>query len=456
MRLYALKNKYPLSFRGVKCDIVGMGISNVALAEYLYKEGAKITVRDKETPSPIIQAHLQQISARQFYGSDYLTDLDGEYIFRSPSVRPDIAEFTTALSSGATVGAEWELFFHRAPCDIFAVTGSDGKTTTVTLTEKILALSQGKKQVFAAGNIGTPLISLLEEITINDIIIAELSSFQLMTFDAIPTVSAITNITPNHLDYHRDMTEYINSKLNISDPQRSKTVFHPSHIPQEILSHFKNANNVISCGFKDTNTIYCYNNQIFVHNIPILNSQNIKLKGTHNIENYMTAIGLCGNLASEDAINEVASTFEGVDHRMQFIAEKNGIKYYDSSIDSTPSRTAATLQAMTIKPTVICGGHDKCLTYDLLADTLNKNAYAVVVTGASAPKILEEIYRIPNRNFLCFYEEDFEKAVIRSANITPRGGAVLLSPACASFDCFKDYKERGIFFQKIVNSLPDN
>ena len=169
----------------------------------------------------------------------------------------------------------------------------------------------------------------------------------------------------------------------------------------------------------------------------------------------MTAIGICGELATKDAINEVAGSFEGVAHRMQFIGEKNGIKYYDSSIDSTPSRSAVTLQSLTNPLTVICGGYDKNLTYEILADALNKNAYAVVVTGASAPKILNEIYRLPNRQFRCFYEEDFEKAVVKAAEITPQGGSVILSPACASFDRFKDYKERGLFYQKIVRSLPE-
>ena len=432
-----------------------MGISNIALAEYLHDEGAVLTLRDKTAPSPAVQNRLALLADRCIWGEGYLHELSGEYIFRAPSIRPDIAEFKKAESNGSILGSEWELFFHRTPCDIFAVTGSDGKTTTVTLTEKILSLSQPQKQIIAAGNIGVPLISQLGKITINDIIIAELSSFQLMTFDASPKVSAITNITPNHLDYHKSMDEYVHSKLNIIGKNTQKTVLHPMHIPSEIYTNPKNTNNLISCGFDNSNTIYCYNNQIFNHNSVILRSTDIKLKGIHNIENYMTAIGICGDLATKDAINAVAGAFEGVAHRMQFIGEKNGIKYYDSSIDSTPSRTAATLQSLTTPLTVICGGHDKNLTYEILADALNKNAYAAVITGASAPKILEEIYRLPDRNFLCFYEEDFEKAVVKAAKITPQGGSVILSPACASFDRFKDYKERGLFFQRIVRSLPE-
>ncbi len=447
-----MKNKYPKSFKGIQCDIVGMGISNIALAEYLHKEGAIITVRDKKTPSPLTEAHITSISDRRFFGESYLSELTGEYVFRSPSVRPDISELNSAVANGSVLGAEWELFFHRAPCDIFAVTGSDGKTTTVTLTERILSLSQPQKQIFAAGNIGTPLISLLDKITINDIIIAELSSFQLMTFDALPKVSAITNITPNHLDYHKSMDEYVYSKLNIIG---EKTVLHPKHIPSKIHPTLKNKSNLISCGFCNSDTIYCYNNQIFDHNSAVLNTANIKLKGVHNVENYMTAIGLCGELATSEAINEVAQTFSGVPHRMQLIAEKNGVRFYDSSIDSTPNRTVASLQVMTTPTTVICGGYDKNLSYEMLADALNQKAFAVVVTGASAPKILEEIYRLPTRRFECYHIDDFEEAVKKATSITPSGGSVVLSPACASFDRFKDYKERGICFQNIVRSLPD-
>ena len=432
-----------------------MGISNIALAEYLHKEGALLTLRDRRPPSPATNAHLQALSQRCIWGEEYLSELSGEYIFRAPSIRPDITEFLRATASGSRLGSEWELFFHRAPCDIFAVTGSDGKTTTVTLTEKILSLSQPHRQIIAAGNIGIPLISLLDDTTINDIIIAELSSFQLMTFDTSPKVSAITNITPNHLDYHKDMDEYVRSKLKIIGTETHRTVIHTERIPKEFHTHSQNNNNLITCGFSDTDTIYCHSNKIFDHNLAVLNTESIKLKGNHNIENYMTAIGICGDLSTVDAINEVAEAFDGVAHRAQLVCNRNGIKYYDSSIDSTPSRTTATLQSLTTPITVICGGYDKNLTYEILADALNKNAYAVIVTGSSAPKILDAIYRLPSRNFLCFHEKDFEKAVIKAARITPQGGSVVLSPACASFDRFKDYKERGLFFQRIVDSFTE-
>jgi len=451
-----MKNKYPKSFKGIHCDVVGMGISNIALAEYLYNSGAIITVRDKKIPSPPIQAQLKKFSERQIYGEEYLSELTGEYIFRSPSVRPDIPEISHSVEKGSILGSEWELFFHRAPCNILAVTGSDGKTTTVTLTERILSLSQPQRQLYAAGNIGTPLISLIDKITINDIVIAELSSFQLMSFNGIPLASAVTNISPNHMDYHLSMAEYIEAKINIVSPHSQRVVLHPKHIPEESLKQISlKHNNVIYCGFDDNYPIFCHNNIIYDHFNPIIETRNIKLKGDHNLENYMTAIGICGELANKDAINDVADNFEGVAHRMQLICEKNGIKYYDSSIDSTPSRTAASLQIMTISTTVICGGYDKGLTYELLADALYKKAYAVIVTGAAAPKILDEIYRLPSAPFNCYYVPDFEKAVRKAISVTPRGSAVVLSPACASFDRFKDYKERGRFFQEIVKALPD-
>ncbi|MBQ9116868.1 MAG: hypothetical protein IJY04_07565, partial [Clostridia bacterium] len=185
------------------------------------------------------------------------------------------------------------------------------------------------------------------------------------------------------------------------------------------------------------------------------NTQSIRLKGMHNLENYMTEIGICGNLATKAAINEVAEGFSGVAHRAQLIATKNSIKYYDSSIDSTPSRTAATLQFMTTPLTVICGGYDKGLTYELLADALNQKADNVIVTGASAPKILEELAKLPKRHFKYYHIEDFEEAVKKATEVTPAGGTVLLSPACASFDRFKNYEERGLFFQRLVKKNSD-
>ncbi|MBR2461205.1 MAG: UDP-N-acetylmuramoyl-L-alanine--D-glutamate ligase [Clostridia bacterium] len=448
-----MSSKYPNSFKDVECEILGVGSSNLALAEFLHKEGAHITARANVPPSLSVAERLMFITDRQIYGKDYLENIKGQYVFRSPSIRPDIPEIIAAVANGSVLGSEWELFFHRAPCRIMGVTGSDGKTTTVSIAQKILEASfQGTaRKAYAAGNIGIPLISLLNILTEKDVVIAELSSFQLMTLDRSPEIAAITNLTPNHLDYHRDMDEYIISKLNIADAG-CKQVIIPDTTPyHQIEQHLATKNiQVIKRGFLSSSDIYCDNSQIYFHNSAILNINDIAISGIHNVENYMTAIALCDNYPINNTIIDVARSFKGVEHRIQLIAEIDGIKYYDSSIDSTPSRTATTLACFRKPLTVICGGSDKNLDYGILADALERYATHVIVTGASAQKILSAINDLPKRSFNVMYKSDFHSAVKLSTQITPKGGTVILSPACASFDAFKDYKQRGEVFSKII------
>ena len=451
-----MSSKYPKSFKDVKCDILGVGVSNIALLKLLHREGAIVTARSKNTPSPEILQTLNALCKRVILGERYLDDLNGQYIFRSPSIRPDLPEIGNAVSQGATLGSEWELFFHRAPCQILGITGSDGKTTTVTIAEKLLNRSflGTKRKAYAAGNIGIPLISLLDTLKHDDIVVAELSSFQLMTLDKAPESAAITNITENHLDYHYDMDEYVHAKLNIFGNNCKRAIIPEHSFFQNIKSSLSQHNKkVITSGFDKNNDIYCCENQIYYHNTPILNVSDIVLSGKHNIANYMTAIALCDNFINSTVIRCVASTFSGVEHRAQLISEINGVRYYDSSIDSTPSRTAVTLSCFDKPLTVICGGYDKNLDYSPLADALEKHATAVIVTGSSAPKLLAAINALHKRSFSVYHESDFDSAVRLSTSLTVTGGTVLLSPACASYDRFSNYKERGTRFAQLVTSI---
>lgn len=460
--------KLPNSFKGIHCEIIGFGISNQALAEFLLNEGAKVTVRDKQPPPSEYSEILKASECDCIFGEDYLSNIQGEYIFRSPSVRPDLSEITEAIKNGATLTSEWELFFDRVSSRVIGITGSDGKTTTATITSIILSECYKKSdiKIYTAGNIGVPLISILNKLKRNDIVVAELSSFQLMTIKKVPPISALTNITPNHLDWHKNSEEYFEAKQKIAS-LGCRYLSLPDNNIGKIISTTarKNGAKVSYRGRNKKRQIYCDDKKIFLKNRPILDLSDILIKGKHNAENYMTAISLCEKVYCNgdknklqtliEATRFVAKSFSGVKHRITKIAEKNGIKYYDSSIDSTPSRTAVTLKCFNKPLTVICGGYDKNLDYAILASALNKYATAVIVTGMSADKILTAIIAEKNRTFTLVHEKDFENAVSLASKLTPKNGSVLLSPACASFDSFANYKQRAEAFSEIVASITD-
>jgi UDP-N-acetylmuramoylalanine--D-glutamate ligase len=365
-----------------------------------------------------------------------------------------------------------ELFFEVCPCPIFGITGSDGKTTTTTLTHLFLDIEKRKSghRAYVGGNIGAPLLPLVFEMTENDVAVLELSSFQLQTMRQSPKRAIITNITPNHLNWHTDMDEYTNAKLNIyagnktelltvnanDDRTRSaglsfyadKAFFSAKNVPDECKACNR------------SKYIFLSNEKICVSEngnvTEVLNINDIKLPGTHNVENYMAAISATWGLVSFDTILKIAKTFGGVEHRLEFVREFNGVKYYNSSIDSSPTRTTAALSALKTKPIVICGGYDKHIPFEPLAEALKEKAKAVVLTGATRFSILDAIDKCPGfdkAKIPVIIEESFEMAVKQASALAKEGDVVLLSPACASFDAFPNFEIRGKTFKNIVNSL---
>ncbi len=462
-----MRASLPRSFKNRKCEIIGMGISGVALAHRLSAEGAVLTLRDRMPPSDGILNDLKALGARFCFGEGYLSDLSGEYIFRAPSVRPDLPEITSAVRNGSVLTSEWELFFDRAPCTVAGITGSDGKTTAVTVTRELLSrlLRDRGEKVYAAGNIGLPLVSLLDRVHPCDITVAELSSFQLMTAKTSPSLSALTNITPNHLDYHTDMDEYIGAKLKIFGDGCLYASLPRATYTTELCENLASRSLKLETrGWSRDCDIFCDGKDIYADETKLLSVDRIVLQGRHNIENYMTAISLCRELLRQrgikygitelrNCLDEVASSFSGVPHRMQTVCVKRGVRYVDSSIDTTPSRSAVTLRCFSKPLTVICGGYDKSLDQSPLVYALFERASAVVLTGDASEKISSAISAVGAPPFEVIYEPDFETAVRLAADVTPRGGTVLLSPACASFDRFANYTERSELFKKTALSL---
>ena len=459
----------------LNCAVLGFGVSNRPLVKFLLELGAKsVIVHDKKSVEELGEDAAAFVARGVTFvtGETYLDTIDADVIFRSPGIRPDKGGIPAALARGAFLTSEMELFFAMTPARILAVTGSDGKTTTTTLISKILAAElekNGTGKVYVGGNIGEPLLPYVREMTDKDYAVVELSSFQLMTMKQSAWRAVITNLTPNHLDWHTDMDEYLTAKLNIcSHPEISLLVTNAENeATARVASEYKGCLTLFSSQTDDgaalvgssphRHAIYEKNGEIVTFDgkteTPILKIEEIRLLGRHNVENYMAAIAALDGLVSTESIREIARTFGGVEHRLEFVRELCGVRYINSSIDSSPTRTAAALSALSEKPIVICGGYDKHIPFEPLGIALCERAKAVVLTGATAVKIADAIADTGMQAPPVYLESDFKDAVYRARSLAVKGDIVLLSPACASFDAFENFMVRGKTFKKIVTEM---
>ncbi len=460
---------------GGKALILGFGVSNRPLANKLAYMGSRLTVRDAKPFSALGDdaERLALLGVRFECGCDPtrgILDASGEdtVIFRSPGIRDDAGELTEAVRQGALLTSETEWFCDAVRGKVYAVTGSDGKTTTTTITSLLLAGTDGR--VFLGGNIGTPLLDKVDEIGEGDSVVLELSSFQLKTMRGGLRRAVITNVSPNHLNWHTDMAEYVASKYNVFGAQTELLVLNAKNAEcrraAELFAGQVIFFSAYTSSFEETVGERVDASAIFLRdgNIVCSDGKNeevmlavsdVRLCGLHNIENYMAAIGVTYGRVPKERIVEVARSFAGVPHRFEFVRECGGVRYYNSSIDSSPTRTAAALsvaEQMGVRPVVICGGRDKHLPLDLLAEELAAKAAAAVLTGEAADKIAAAIdsckVRVPY-----VVEPDFTSAVERARSLAEPGGMVLLSPACTSFDRFDNFERRGERFKEIVNGF---
>ncbi len=471
---------------GRACTILGLGVSNLPLADIILSSGAPLTIIDKKSVSELGDAALDlKKRGAKFIQDASFGNIDGELIFRSPGIRPDIDGIKEALARGAELTSETELLMTLTDAKTFAITGSDGKTTSTTLTGKFLeaeAELRKKGKVYVGGNIGTPLLPLCSKMTSDDFAVLELSSFQLMTFSKAPEYAAITNLSPNHLDWHKNkMSEYEEAKRNIIGKEtkcavlnaeskvtsqialeqldlaeREVIIFSSKRTPEE-LSEFTSTNGakkgLLRIIFERNGYIVIFDGN---NEEKLLEVSDIILPGRHNVENYMTAIALTYGKVRKEVFSSIAKTFGGVEHRLELIRTLDEVDYYNSSIDSSPSRTAAALSALHGRDIVIiCGGYDKQIPFEPLAKSLCDSARAVVLTGATGEKIRSSLLSCPDfdpQKLSVVSEPDFDAAVSAARSLAKRGGCVLLSPACASFDAFKNFAERGNHFRDIVNN----
>ena len=441
------------SLKGKRIAVFGLGVSNRPLVRLLLEFGCDCLGCDK-TPRENLDAEvleLERLGCKLSVGEHYLDNLEADLVFRTPGMHPGNPAFEALRAKDAEVTSEMEVFFEVCPCTILAITGSDGKTTTTTLVSEILKAAG--KTVWVGGNIGTPLLPRVREMKETDCCVVELSSFQLMDMKRSPAVAVVTNLAPNHLDVHKDMEEYVEAKKNIFKFQNEKGVL------------IVNADNEITAPFVGNGTTKAFSRQgkdvsvklegdmITRDGVPVLNRKDILIPGEHNVENYMAAIAAVEGLAEDETIRQVARTFGGVAHRIELVRIKDGVRFYNDSIASSPSRTIAGLKSFPEKVILIAGGYDKHIPYDVLGPEVCTHVKKLFLCGATAPQIRAAVESCAGEKPEITDCGKFENAVKAAAAAAESGDVVLMSPASASFDEFKNFAVRGDFFKKLIMEL---
>ena len=438
-------NEFNNRLKTSKIAIIGIGVSNLPLLDYLYELNCNVEIFSDNK----IEVDLSKYNYK--IHEDGLKDLVGfDIIFRSPGCLPTRIELVKEKERGALVTTEVEQVISLTPARVIGITGSDGKTTTTTLINLVLEASGYK--TFLGGNIGTPLFTQIKDMTKDDIVVLELSSFQLMEMTVSPDISVITNITPNHLDKHKNMEEYIESKCNIFKHKGSVLVLNADN---EITSKLTSDREIryFSREHK-TNSFYTLNNKIYFKDNVILEGKDIHIRGVHNYENICTCLAATHDLIDMDKALKAIKEFSGVEHRLEFVREINNVKWYNDSVSSSPTRTIAGLKSYEENIVLIAGGYDKNLDYTPIARPILDKVTKLILFGATSDKIYDAVMKEKkDENIEIYKEKTLEDVVNRAKEVAKEGEIVLFSPASASFDMFKNFADRGLQFKDLVNKL---
>ena len=454
------KEQFFTSIQGKTVTFCGIGRSHMPLIRLFQEKGALVSARDKRSLEELGDngKALQEWGVQLILGENYLEDLREDIIFRTPGMKYHLPQLEAARKRGAAVTSEMEVFFQLCPCKIYAVTGSDGKTTTTSIIAELLK-AQGKT-VHLGGNIGKPLLPEIESIQPEDCAVVELSSFQLISMRESPDVAVVTNLSPNHLDVHKDMQEYIDAKRNI--------LLHQGAFSRTVL----NAGNEITASFAPQvrgdcwmfrrgapveRGVWCDGETIYVHGQALLPISQIRIPGWHNVENYMAAIAAVWGDVEPQTIRRVAETFAGVEHRAEFVRELRGVKYYNDSIATSPTRViSGMLSLFPQKILLIAGGYDKHIPFEPLGPAVCEKVKTLILLGDTAQKIQDAVQAAPQYQEGCpeiLRVDNMEQAVAAAAAHAQPGDIVSLSPACAAFDLYPNFEVRGRHYKDIVNGL---
>lgn len=454
------------SVKDKRIAFIGVGVSHTELIKLFLSKGINVVVCDKKDEDNFDPDLYEELSARgaEFsLGENYLDEIFScDIVFRTPGMYFNDSTLTAARKAGVVITSEMEVFFDLCPCKIYGVTGSDGKTTTTTLISEFLK-AEGRR-VHLGGNIGKALLPIVETIAESDAAVVELSSFQLISMRESPDVAAITNITPNHLNVHGTMEEYIDAKCNLIRHQNAfsktvlsfdnKTTRDLSGLVRGGLSYFSRREKVENGSFLDEKGMLCYNDHGNI--TEIVDMRDIRIPGMHNVENYLTAIAATWGEVSAENIRKVAKEFNGVEHRIEFVRELDGVKYYNNSIASSPTRVLACLASFDQKQILIQGGSDKGISFEPMADEICRKCKVLILMGETAQKIQDAVTSSPlykGSGLRIVRVSNMQEAVSAARDYSESGDIVSLSPACASFDMYRMFEERGNHFKKLVSEL---
>lgn len=458
-------NEFNDYIRFRKIAVIGLGVSNIPLLDYLYEKKARVTIFDQRNIDDIPKDIIDKITSYSFefsFGNNYLEKLKGfDLIFRSPSCLPTIPELEAEENRGAIVTTEIEMLIEMCPGTVIGVTGSDGKTTTTSLIHAIL--KDAGYNTYLGGNIGKPLFTKLSEMKKDDIVVLELSSFQLMKMKISPKISVMTNITPNHLNIHKDYEEYIEAKKNIFKWQDSDGILILNYDNEITRNCAKEANGkVIFFSSKekledgyivDDDVIKECDDRIRKH---VMNTNEAKLRGIHNYQNICAALAATRTLVSLDNAVKTIKEFNAVEHRLEFVREINNVKWYNDSASSSPTRTISGINAFNEELILIAGGYDKNLDYTPLAKPIVNKVKTLLLIGQTSGKIFEAVKQemeIQNQDVKIYMCDSLKETIDIAYKVAKPGQVVLFSPGSASFDMFKNAYDRGNQFKKLVNEI---
>ena len=445
---------------GKRVAVVGIGVSNIPLINFLLDLGATVTAFDKKTKEELGETatDFNNKGVKLELGEGYLDKLNGfDVVFKTPSMRIDCESLVKVKKEGAYITSEMEEFVRYTKGKVYAITGSDGKTTTTTIISKLLE-EQGYK-TWVGGNIGTPLFSQIEKINEKDRVVLELSSFQLMTMKEEIDIAICTNLAPNHLDMHKDMEEYIEAKKNIflyQDPNGLLIINRENKITHDFKKEAKGIVKEFSSNREILDGAYYKEGILYVEGKEVCRKDDIVIKGMHNVENYLAAFIATNDDVSIETMKKVAETFAGVEHRCELVREIDGVKYYNDSIASSPTRTLAGLRAFDKKIIVIAGGYDKHIPFEPLAYEGYPYIKELILMGATKEKIKTVFDKLEEENGIktnIKMAKSLEDAVNIAKASAVAGDVVTLSPACASFDMYPNFMVRGNKFKEIVKGL---
>ena len=454
--------------KGKKVAFIGAGVSHKTLIKEFVELGAHVTLCDQKKSVEDFgdyAATIRELGIDLSLGENYLDGFKGQdIIMRTPGFVGYFEKpLQDAMAAGTMVTSEVELFFDFCPCEIVAVTGSDGKTTTTTLISKMFEAAG--RRVFLGGNIGAALLPQLSDVTPDAVAVVELSSFQLISMRRSPKVAVVTNVTPNHLDHHKDMQEYIDAKRNIllwQTPPCRAVLGYENDVSRSMQSDckgeqvwFTRLHETDNGAFlRESDDTLCYAENGVV--TPILPRKDIKLRGLHNVENLLAACAAVWGRVPIEAMRQVGSTFTGVEHRIEPVRTLDGVTYYNDSIASSPTRTIAGLRSFDQKIILIAGGYDKKIPYEPLAPEILAHVKTLVLMGATGPRIEKAVRECPGfaeSSLTILHADNMQHAVELARSAAKSGDVVSLSPASASFDLYPNFEVRGRHYKELVNGL---